>query len=311
MTVEVIIPTYKPGEEFREVLFRLSRQSVLPGRIHVINTEEKYWDPSWEKEFPLVDVTHISRDEFDHGGTRRVAAAECREDFFVLMTQDAVPCHRDLLSALVAPLIRDERIGAVYARQRPKKGSSAIEKYTREFNYPEESHVRFAEDIEKYGIKTFYCSNVCAAYRKSSYIAAGGFPERAIFNEDMIIARRILEAGFGIAYAADAEVYHSHDYSSAEQFHRNFDIGVSHAENPEIFGGIVSEGEGIRLVGMTAEHLLSSGRWYLLPSLVIMSGCKYIGYLLGRHYRQLPASFVRFCAMNKEYHYSQSRDCYV
>ena len=302
MTVEVIIPTYRPGNEFRETLFRLSRQSIVPRRIHVINTEKKYWDPSWEKEFPLVEVTHISKEEFDHGGTRRAAAAECREDIFVMMTQDAVPCRRDLLSALIAPLSRDDRTGAVYARQRPKKGSSPIEKYTREFNYPKEPHTRYAEDIDKYGIKTFYCSNVCAAYRKSSYIAAGGFPEKAIFNEDMIAARRILEAGFGIAYAADAEVYHSHDYSLAEQFHRNFDIGVSHADNPDTFGGIVSEGEGIRLVRMTAGHLLSSGKGYLLPRLILMSGCKYAGYLLGRHYRKLPASIVRFCAMNKDYH---------
>ena len=301
MTVEVIIPTYRPGNEFRETLFRLSRQSIVPRRIHVINTEKKYWDPSWEKEFPLVEVTHISREEFDHGGTRRAAAAECGEDLFVLMTQDAVPCRRDLLETLIAPLCRDERIGAAYARQRPKKGSSPIERYTREFNYPKEPHVRFAEDIDRYGIKTFYCSNVCAAYRKSSYIAAGGFPEKAIFNEDMIIARSILNAGFGIAYAADAEVYHSHDYSPAEQFHRNFDIGVSHAENPETFGGIHSEGEGIKLVGMTAEHLLSSGRWYLLPHLFVMSGCKYVGYLLGKNYTKLPAPVVRFCAMNKYY----------
>lgn len=301
MTVEVIIPTYRPGKEFGEVLFRLSRQSVTPRRIHVINTEEKYWNSSWEKEFPLVEVTHITKGEFDHGGTRRMAAEKCREDIMVLMTQDAVPCRRDLLSALIAPLCRDDRIGAAYARQRPKKGSSPIEKYTREFNYPEESHVRFAEDIDRYGIKTFYCSNVCAAYRKSSYVAAGGFPEKAIFNEDMIIAKRLLNAGFGVAYAAEAEVYHSHDYSPSEQFHRNFDIGVSHAENPDVFKGIVSEGEGIKLVWKTADHLLSTGRWYLLPGLFVMSGCKYAGYLLGENYRKLSAPVVRFCAMNKDY----------
>ena len=308
MTIEVIIPTYKPGKEFHEVLFRLSRQSAVPRRIHVINTEEKYWDHSWEKEFPLVEVTHISKEEFDHGRTRRAAVSECREDIFVLMTQDAVPCRKDLLSSLIAPLCRDERIGAVYARQKPKKGSSEIEKYTREYNYPAESHVRFSEDIDKYGIKTFYCSNVCAAYRKSSYAAAGGFPEKAIFNEDMIAARRILEAGYGIAYAADAEVYHSHDYSPAEQFHRNFDIGVSHADNPDTFGGIISEGEGIRLVRKTADHLLSSGRWYLLPELFVMSGCKYVGFLLGKNYRKLPGPVVRLCAMNKDYCWLHSAD---
>ncbi len=33
-----------------------------------------------------------------------------------------------------------------------------------------------------------------------------------------------------------------------QQFHRNFDLGVSQAEHPEIFEGVPSEGEGSGLV---------------------------------------------------------------
>ena len=76
------------------------------------------------------------------------------------------------------------------------------------------------EDVDKLGIKTFFCSNVCAAYKKSVYKELGGFVPRAIFNEDMILAGTMIKAGYGIAYAADAKVIHSHNYSGRQQFHR-------------------------------------------------------------------------------------------
>lgn len=49
---------------------------------------------------------------------------------------------------------------------------------------------------------------------------------------------------------------HSHNLSPLEQFHRNFDMAVSQADHPEVFEGLPSEGEGIRLVKQTAVKLL-------------------------------------------------------
>ena len=72
--------------------------------------------------------------------------------------------------------------------------------------------------------------------------------KKPFFNEDMIYAADLIHAGYGIAYAADAKVVHSHNYSCSQQFHRNFDLGVSQAQYPEIFDGVPSEGEGLRLV---------------------------------------------------------------
>ena len=55
------------------------------------------------------------------------------------------------------------------------------------------------------GIKTFFCSNVCAAYRREIYEELGGFVRHTIFNEDMIYAAKAVEAGYSVAYAADAQ----------------------------------------------------------------------------------------------------------
>ena len=69
-----------------------------------------------------------------------------------------------------------------------------------------------------------------------------------------------------IAYAADACVIHSHNYSCRQQFHRNFDLGVSQADHPEIFEGVPSEGEGLRLVKKSLAYLIKTGHIWLVPS---------------------------------------------
>ncbi len=74
----------------------------------------------------------------------------------------------------------------------------------------------------------------------------------------MIFAgKAVLQDDYAIAYVAEARVIHSHNYGCAAQFHRNFDLAVSQADHPEVFAGIHSEGEGIRLVRQTARYLVN------------------------------------------------------
>ena len=86
-----------------------------------------------------------------------------------------------------------------------------------------------------------------------------------------------------------------------QQFSRNFDLGASHREYKEVFEKVSSYKEGGRLVKDTALHLLRTGKFYLLPKLILHSGAKFIGYKLGKKYDKLPKSLVlKFC-MNKDY----------
>lgn len=298
---DVIIPAYHPGSEFETLLDRLEKQDYPINKILIMNTEEEYWNRDWETRHPIVEVHHLTKPEFDHGGTRKKAAEISQAEILVFMTQDAIPCDRHLLCNLVTALTKDDNIGAAYGRQLPKKDCGFVERYTRSFNYPETSSVKTAEDLPVYGIKTFFCSNVCAAYRKEIYDKLGGFVERTIFNEDMIYAGNLIKAGYGIAYAADAKVLHSHNYSCMEQFHRNFDLGVSQAEHPEIFQSVPSEGEGIRLVKKTFSYLLKTGRVWLIPGFIMQSAFKYAGYRTGKNYQKLSLKMRICCSMNPSY----------
>ena len=300
-TVDVIIPAYHPGKEFATLIKRLEKQSVPIHRIIVMNTEESMWNKEWEKLSDVMEIHHLAKSEFDHGGTRAQAAELSDADVMIFMTQDAMPADRELLAELLKALEQDENIAAAYARQLPNAECSFVERYTRAFNYPDRSVVKTKKDMDQYGIKTFFCSNVCAAYKKDIYQKQGGFVRRTIFNEDMIYAGGLIQAGYGIAYAAEAKVIHSHNYNCMQQFHRNFDLGVSQAEHPEIFEGVPSEGEGMRLVKTTLSHLVRSGKIWLIPGFVMQCAGKYAGYLAGKNFRRLPKKFVLWCTMSPNY----------
>lgn len=309
-SVDIIIPTYKPNAAFEKLIYRLQKQTVKPQKLIVVNTEEKYWEQAEFDKSPFVfgtlagiklELYHIGEMEFDHGGTRRWAAGKSQADYLLFMTQDALPADQYLIERLLTAIQQDPLIGAVCARQMPAGDCKVIERYTREFNYGDRSLIKSAKDLPQMGIKTYFCSNVCAMYRRSIYSAVGGFVQSTIFNEDMICAGKMIQKGYRIAYEAKARVIHSHNYNAIQQFKRNFDLAVSQVQYPEIFDGISSEGEGIRLVKKTALYLIENKYFYLLPELIWQSGWKYLGYCFGKHYRSLPERFILKFSLNKNY----------
>ena len=306
-SIDIIIPTYKPDKRFFRLVELLQKQTVPPDGIIIMNTEEKYlssllYGTDFLKKNPNVRIKNISRREFDHGRTRNEGARRSQADILVFMTQDAYPADEHLLEELIKPL-EEESVGVSYARQLADEDSSPLEKYSRSFNYPPRDMVKSLEDLDSLGIKTYFCSNVCAAYKRECYSSLGGFVKSTPFNEDMIFAAAAMKEGWKIAYASNARVIHSHNYSGRDQLRRNFALGVSQADHPEVFSGIGSEGEGIRLVKGSARYLLQEKKLYLLPVLFWQSLCKFRGYRLGKNYRKLSHKRILKLTMNRHYWY--------
>lgn len=297
LTADILIPVYKPGKQLLRLLDRLQEQICPIRRIILMNTERRYFPEGLEHKYKNVEVHHLSKQEFDHGGTRDRGIRMSLADVVVCMTQDALPADDHTVERLLE-VFDDPSVWAAYGRQLPAADCREVERYTRGFNYPEHSRVKGIDDLEELGIKTFFCSNVCAAWRRDRYLELGGFEKRAIFNEDMILAGRMVRMGGKIAYCAGARVVHSHNYSAMQQFHRNFDLAVSQTMHPEVFGGIRSESEGIRLVKTSMGHCLKIGKPWLCFQVLTQSAGKFLGYKLGQRYGKLPRRVILWCTMN-------------
>ncbi len=301
MKVDAVIPAYKPGHDLRELVEKLLDQTVRLGRIIIINTDREFFD---EKEYliaPAVEVVHITRHEFDHAGTRDMGLRMSDADYVLFMTMDAIPKDNYLVEKLLSGFRRADNIAVSYARQLPKKECNRIEQITREFNYPAQSRVQTSDDIKELGIKAYFCSDVCAMYDTSIYRSLGGFKAPAIFNEDMVYAAGALDAGYAVSYCADALVYHSHNYTGRQYYRRNFDLGVSQADHPEIFERFNVKGTGMQLVRKSLAQICRRGTPADIIRLVYYSGMKYLGFRKGKNYHKLSLKSCLKHTSDKEY----------
>jgi rhamnosyltransferase len=173
--------------------------------------------------------------------------------------------------------------------------------HARLFNYPAESRVVSLADKARLGLKACFMSNSFAAYRVADLQAVGGFPSDVILGEDMSVAARLLMAGKSVAYVADACAYHSHNYSVMQEFRRYFDTGVFHARSPWLLAEFGSaSGEGLRFVRSELAYLWRHAPGWI-PSALVRTAAKLIGYRLGRLESRWPLWFKRWCTMHKGY----------
>lgn len=298
--IDVIIPVYHPDDSFRKLIQHLMQQTVVPNHIYILQTIEKEGDELIHPEDERITVHPVQKKDFDHGATRHYGATLAQGDYLLYMTQDAMPADSYLLEKLLGAFA-DERTGIAYARQLAREQADILERLAREHNYPAQSQVKSAADLDRLGIKTYFCSDVCAMYRRELYEELGGFVHPTIFNEDMIMASTVIGAGYQVAYCAEAKVIHSHSYTCMQQFHRNFDLGVSQRQYHEVFDSVSSEKEGAGFAKQSLLYLLKRGKLWKAFYFALQCGFKLFGYQLGKRYDKLPKKIVLACTMSPSY----------
>jgi rhamnosyltransferase len=298
--VSVVIPTLNPGGALPELLAALGAQTLKPAEVVVVDSLSDDGTADLARRHGCV-VVEVRQAEFDHGGTRNRGARAARGEVLVFMTQDAVPVHEEALAQLVAALERPD-VAAAYGRHVPHAHAPPIDRFARLFNYPPgDVLVKSRADVRRLGIKAFFFSDVFSAVRRREFEAVGGFPNQIVTGEDMVLAARLMSAGWKVAYVPEAAVYHSHAYTPWRQFQRYFDIGAAHAEFEWILEQAPPEGEGRRYVVCLLRYLLAERLYAWLPLAVVDTAARWLGYRLGRRSRLLPGRLRYLLGMNKAY----------
>jgi rhamnosyltransferase len=279
MNISVIIPTHNAGLYLQELLSRIAKQDLPPTEIIIIDSSSSDNTTDIAKKNGAFVMT-TPKESFDHGRTRNTAAFQARGEILVFMTQDALPANASLIRLLTAPLQHGEIVAAC-GRHLPKDDASPLEVFSRHFNYPEKGSIKGIEDIQKFGIKTFFFSNVCSAFRKDIFVKIGMFPERVRANEDMIIAARLILNGYRIAYIPEATILHSHNYSLLNQFRRYYNIGASLRHNSWIFRYARPEGEGLKFIKKQMSYVMKQHNYRWVPYIFLEMIMKYAGYRIG------------------------------
>ncbi|MGV0959938.1 MAG: glycosyltransferase family 2 protein [Limnohabitans sp.] len=304
VNVGLVVLTHNPGALWPHWLSAVRSQALevadhLVGLVVDSSSHDGTNFSSLPTDFNRIQ---IAADDFNHGKTRNLALAHLPSDLdlVVFMTQDALLANSQALSRLLA-VFSDPAVACAYGRQLPHTDASPLAIHARLYNYPKDSHLTNLGEKPPTGLKTCFLSNSFAAYRVKDLYSLGGFPSDVILGEDMFVAARLLLSGMSVAYVSDACVFHSHNYSTIQEFRRYFDTGVFHARNPwllDAFGSV--DGEGLRFVRSEWTYLLSHAPWRT-PLAMLHTVAKLTGYRLGRLERFWPVKFKRWCSMLKTY----------
>ncbi|MBR4152165.1 MAG: glycosyltransferase family 2 protein [Selenomonadaceae bacterium] len=284
MDCGLIIPTLNAGSQFQKLLGQIAAQSLTTKKL-IVDSESDDGTAELAKNFGF-EVLTIRRENFNHGATRQFALEHLLKKFpldvIIFLTQDVLLREEQSLAKLVKIFDEDKSVGLSYGRQLPHENATNEAKFLRAFNYPPESQLRSLDDRKIYGLKTAFASNSFAAYRVEALRGVGGFPLNVPLSEDMYVAAKMLLYGLKIFYAADAQVYHSHNYTAAQEFSRYIQIGKFHAQESwirETFGS--AEGAGKKFVLMKLAALAKENPLDCAGA-IFRDAAKFFGYRLGR-----------------------------
>ena len=203
-------------------------------------------------------------------------------ELVIFMSQDALPVKSTSLERLAAAL-NDQKIAAAFGRQIAYRNAPAYERYVREFNYPPVSRIWSKSDIHKYGIKSYFFSDSFSVYRRVAFEKVGGFDRPVGTNEDMLMAAKLLHAGYSLAYVSEAEVFHSHRSTLKEDYYRNKKSGYVMEKYRDRLTGSNADKEGVRMVSFVSKKLLRHGRPDQLIVFYFHAAARFLGNRSGKY----------------------------
>ncbi len=210
MDCTIIIRCYNEEKHIGNLLSGIQKQSIQPREIIVVDSGSTDATVDIVSRFP-VTIVRIPKEHFSFGKALNMGCARATTSLLVFASAHVYPTHTDWLSLLLDPF-RDERVGLVYGKQRGHPSTRFSEHRVFEQWFPDAS-----SPYQKYP----FCNNANAAIRRSLWERIP-YAEHLTGLEDIDWAKRISDAGYAIAYQAEAGIIHIHNESYQGIFNRYY-----------------------------------------------------------------------------------------
>lgn len=277
MNIKIIIPILNPPKDFFIKNIQMLKNQSIKTDIILINSGNKI------PESVDYQIINIDKKDFNHANTRNIALS-FDADYYLFMTQDALPFDEYLVENLYKGFEQDSQIVVSYAKQMPYSDADIIEVFARNTNYPDISKLKSKDDLSTLGIKTFFNSDSCSMYDAKYFRSIGGFKKDLNTNEDMEYAARAILNNKKIYYNATAKVYHSHNFNISEVWKRYNQIGIFFKENSWISKSVAlyvkTESSGVKQAKAELFFILKNRPLYLFKS-IVFSFTKFFAFKRG------------------------------
>lgn len=214
----LVIRCYNEREHIGKLLYGVFEQTVED--IEVILVDSGSTDGTLEvaNQFPIDEVVYIEPEEFSFGRALNYGCEAATGEFCVFASAHVYPKRRDWLENLLSKF--DDDIALVYGKQRGDEETKYSEKQIFRKWFPD-------RDIDTQ--ESPFCNNANAAIRRQLW-EEYPYDEELPGLEDLDWAKRVMEDGWNIAYAADATIIHVHDETPREVYNRYRREAMAHEQ---------------------------------------------------------------------------------
>jgi GT2 family glycosyltransferase len=211
-TVSVIVPAYNAAGTIGECLESLLALRYPPERLEIQVVDNGSTDGTGSALRAYGDrIAVVGEPTRGAAAARNAGVASSRGEVVAFTDADCV-VDPDWLAELVGPLA-DVRVGIAGGAIRARPGANEVE--------------RFGEVLHDHrrAIEVFrppYAITMNWASRREVLEAVGGFDERFVRCQDVDLSYRVVQAGYRLAFAPGALVYHHNESTLGGLFREGF-----------------------------------------------------------------------------------------
>jgi rhamnosyltransferase len=206
--VSVIVRCHNEERHIGRLFEGIAQQSLRDVEMIVVDSGSTDRTLEIARRFP-TKIVKIRPEEFSFGRSLNVGCAAANGEFLVLASAHVYPVYCEWLERLIAPFA-DPQVALSYGKQRGNEVTRFSEHQVFARWFPDESNPRQTHS---------FCNNANAAIRRTLWESMP-YDEELTGLEDLDWAKRAIQAGHVLAYAADAEVVHVHEESPRRIFNR-------------------------------------------------------------------------------------------
>jgi len=208
MKISIVIRAFNEEKSIGRLLFGISQQTYQDVEIILVDSGSTDSTVEIASQYP-VKIVHIDPEEFTFGKSLNRGIQASTGEIIVITSAHCYPVYPDWLVQLVKPF-EDETVALSYGRQRGGETNHFSEHQFFRKYFPENTVLQQAQP---------YSHNANAAIRKDLW-EEHPYNENLTGLEDLAWSSWAMDAGYTIAYVAEAEVIHQHDETWRQVYRR-------------------------------------------------------------------------------------------
>jgi glycosyltransferase involved in cell wall biosynthesis len=228
--VSVIIPAYNGGGELPPLLEALKSQKKIGG-IEIIVVDSGSRDDTVQcAQDAGAEVICIAQEEFSHSYSRNLGAASATGEYFLFMTQDAMPTGEEWLYHLLCPIVSGDAVAVSCAEQVRDDCELSYridsDYFIRYLGVSDGDRLCGKPQKENYESlrKNGQLNDVACVIRRDVFEQ---YRYRGDYAEDLDLGVRLIRDGYRIALLSSERVIHSHNRPCGYSLKRAFVDGIN------------------------------------------------------------------------------------